>query len=311
MNMKTLVRRLGQREDLNFALTNRIPRRALTSFVGRVSRSERPWIRGPSIALWRVFTDLDLEEAETKDFRSLRGLFTRRLKPGARPVCAEPGILVSPCDAIVGAHGPIDGGTVLQAKGSPYSLRELLGDLALASTYTNGTYATLRLTSGMYHRFHAPHDCRVEQVRYIEGDTWNVNPAALQRVRKVFCKNERAVLRTRLSRGDHIVTLVPVGAILVASIRLHFLDVVQHLRRQPRPAAVACEVDLDKGDEMGWFENGSTIILIAPSGFELCPTISQGHRIRMGEALMRLPASPLRQLPEVNTKPLAQSASGK
>src|SRR5262245_14154832 len=104
MNMKTLVRRLGRREGLNFALTNRIPRRTLTSFVGWVSRVEHPWVRVPSIALWRFFTDLDLEEAETKDFRSLHELFTRRLKAGSRPVCTDPQILVSPCDAIVGAH---------------------------------------------------------------------------------------------------------------------------------------------------------------------------------------------------------------
>jgi phosphatidylserine decarboxylase len=290
MNMKLLMRRLGQREGINFVLTNRIPRRTLTRFVGWVSRIEHPWVRVPSIALWRVFTDLDLEEAEARQFRSLRELFTRRLKPGLRPVCVDPRILISPCDAIVGAHGRIDRGTVLQAKGSCYSLAELLDDDARGAEYEQGSYVTLRLTAGMYHRFHAPHDCRVEQVRYIPGDTWNVNPAALRRVEKVFCRNERAVLRARLGCGDHVVTLVPVGAILVASIRLHFLDVVEHLRKQPHPAAVACDADLSKGDEMGWFENGSTIILIAPRGFELCSTIGLDHRIRMGEALMRLPA---------------------
>ena len=82
----------------------------------------------------------------------------------------------------------------------------------------------------MYHRFHAPHDCRVEQVTYISGDTWNVNPIALRRVEKLFCKNERAVMRTRLAGSGHVVTLVPVAAILVASIRLHFLDVLLHLQ---------------------------------------------------------------------------------
>ena len=99
-----------------------------------------------------------------------------------------------------------------------------------SSRYRDGRYVTLRLTSSMYHRFHAPHDCHVEQVTYISGDTWNVNPIALKRVEKLFCKNERAVMRTRLTGTGHLVTLVPVAAVLVASIRLHFLDVLLHLR---------------------------------------------------------------------------------
>ena len=99
-------------------------------------------------------------------------------------------------------------------------------------TYRNGTYATLRLTSGMYHRFHAPHDCDVRQVTYISGDTWNVNPIALRRVERLFCKNERAIIRTTQTTTGYPITLVPVAAILVASIRLHFLDVVLGLKHR-------------------------------------------------------------------------------
>ena len=89
--------------------------------------------------------------------------------------------------------------------------------------FRNGCYITLRLTSSMYHRFHAPYDCNVDSVTHVSGDTWNVNPIALKRVERLFCKNERAVIRTRLA-GGHAVTLVPVAAILVAGIRLRFLD---------------------------------------------------------------------------------------
>ncbi len=96
---------------------------------------------------------------------------------------------------------------------------------ALVEAHRDGRYITLRLTSSMYHRFHAPYDCRIEQVSYITGDTWNVNPIALKRVERLFCKNERAVIRTRLAGGE-VLTLVPVAAILVASIRLRFLDVL-------------------------------------------------------------------------------------
>jgi len=127
------------------------------------------------------------------------------------------------CDAIVGACGVIAGTELYQAKGFPYTLQDLLCDPALVAPHRDGRYVTLRLTSSMYHRFHAPHDCRIEQVHYVSGDTWNVNPIALKRVERMFCKNERAVLRMRLAASGHTVTLVAVAAILVASIRLHCL----------------------------------------------------------------------------------------
>jgi phosphatidylserine decarboxylase len=140
----------------------------------------------------------------------------------------------------------------------------------------------------MYHRFHAPHDCRIEQVTYISGDTWNVNPIALKRVERLFCKNERAVLRTRLAASGHLITLVPVAAILVASIRLPFLDGVRDLRRLGRNV-ISCSADFAKGAEIGWFQHGSTIVLFAPDGFTLCDQVKEGAVIRMGQPLMRLP----------------------
>src|SRR5262245_3750984 len=160
-------------EDLNFLLTNRIPRRLATRFMGWFSRIEQPLVRDLSIAVWRLFSDLDLSEAKTTRFKSLHDCFTRELKDGARPIDADPQMLVSPCDAIVGACGTIAGSELLQIKGFPYTLQDLLGEPDLAEIYRGGRYATLRLTSSMYHRFHAPHDCRVEQVTYISGDTWN------------------------------------------------------------------------------------------------------------------------------------------
>lgn len=274
-------------EDINFLLTNRIPRRWLTLLMGWFSRIERPWVRAPSIAVWKLFSDLDLREARTTQFRSLHDCFTRQLKEGARPIDADPAVLVSPCDAVVGAVGRAVDGSVLQAKGFPYTLLELLGDPQLVSRYRNGTYVTLRLRADMYHRFHAPHDCRVEQVTYISGDTWNVNPIALRRIERLFCRNERAVIRCRLQSSEHLITLVPVAAILVASIRLHFLDTRLHLRYRG-PNVIPCEAPLRKGEEMGWFEHGSTIIVFAPPEFALRAGVRAGSEIRMGEPLLEL-----------------------
>jgi len=288
MTLRSQILRLFAQEDLNFLLTNRIPRRLATQFVGWFSKIEQPVVRDLSIALWGFFSDLDLSEAKKTQFRSMHDCFIRELKDGKRPIDSGAKILVSPCDAIIGACGTVADTTLHQIKGFAYTLDDLMCDRDLVEQHRNGRYVTLRLTPSMYHRFHAPHDCRVEQVTYISGDTWNVNPIALRRVEKLFCKNERAILKTTLSATGDVVTLVPVAAILVASIRLHFLDVLLSLKYRG-PNVVACDAHFRKGEEMGWFEHGSTIIMFAPRDFLLCDTVKEGATIRMGEPLMRLP----------------------
>ena len=287
MTIRGLISALTQQEDLNFLLTNRIPRAALTRFMGWFSKIENPVIRDASIACWRMFSDLDLTEAKKTGFRSLHDCFTRELKPGLRKPDPDPSIVVSPSDGIIGAHGAIADTELFQIKGAAYSLLDLLGDPKLVDAHRNGRFVTLRLTSSMYHRFHAPHDCRIEQVTFISGDTWNVNPIALRRIERLFCKNERAVIQTRLVSGESL-TLVPVAAILVASIRLHFLNIL--LNAQTRgPSVFPCDVSVRKGDELGWFEHGSTIIVLAPDHFEFCDNVKEGARILAGQPLMRKP----------------------
>jgi phosphatidylserine decarboxylase len=285
MTIKNLIAGLTQQEDLNFLLTNRIPRAAVTRFIGWFSKIEQPLIRDLSIACWRMFSDLDLSEAKKTSFKSLHDCFTRELRPGLRPADPDPAIVASPSDAIVGAHGAIADTELFQIKGAPYLLLDLLGDPALVEAHRNGRFITLRLTSSMYHRFHAPYDCRIERITFIHGDTWNVNPIALKRVERLFCKNERAVIQTHLSSGEAL-TLVPVAAILVASIRLHCLDRMLNAQTTG-PTEFRCDVSVRKGDELGWFEHGSTIIVLAPDHFEFCDDIVDGARIRAGQPLMR------------------------
>lgn len=285
---RSLLQSLLLQEDLNFLLTNRVPRIALTRLMGWFSKIRSPLLTRMSIAVWRLFTPLDLSDAKRQRFASLHDCFTRELQPGARQVDSDPALLASPCDAIVGACGRVHAGSVLQAKGMPYALADLFGDAARALPFEGGSYVTLRLTSSMYHRFHAPHDGRIEHVSYLAGDTFNVNPIALKRVQRLFCRNERALIRMTLADGTPL-ALVPVAAILVASIRLHFIDVLLHVR-WPGPTELPCNVNVTKGQELGWFEHGSTIIVFAPPGMELAPGIVTGQAIRMGQALMRLPA---------------------
>lgn len=288
MTIRQSIKNLLNQEDLNFLLTNRLPRKWLTEFMGRFSKVEHPWVRDASIAIWKYFSDLDLNEAKKSSFTSMHDCFTRELKEGARTIDMDPAVMSSPVDAFVGAHGQIEAGQLFQAKGFPYTLTDLIGTGEDASAWQAGYFVTLRLSSSMYHRFHAPHDCTVERVRYFSGDTWNVNPIALKRVEKLFCKNERAFLRTRLNSGPfagQTIALVPVAAILVASIRLHFLDVLFHLRYQGANP-IDCDAHFTKGQEMGWFQHGSTIVVLAPPGFRLVSNLDTGSQVKMGQALM-------------------------
>jgi phosphatidylserine decarboxylase len=288
MTLRATLAQIARHEDLNFLLTNRIPRRLLTRFVGWLAQVEQPLVRDASMFLWRLFSDLDLSEARRTEFRSLHDCFVRELKEGARSVDPDPAIIVSPCDAIVGACGAVRGTDVFQVKGFPYRLEDLLTDPAAAELYRDGTFVTLRLTASMYHRFHAPHDGTVEQVTYISGDTWNVNSIALKRIERLFCRNERAAIRLRLAATGDVLTLVPVAAILVASIRLRFLDIALDLR-EGGPRVIPCSAKVAKGEEMGWFQHGSTIIVLAPAGYRLCSPVAEGTPIKMGQPLMRRP----------------------
>ena len=286
--MKQLIQRISSQEDLNFLLTNRIPRITLTRFMGWWSQIKNPIIRDLSIGVWKLFSDLDLREASKTKFDSMHDCFVRELKPGSRTIDMRNEILSSPCDAIVGECGDIDHTQVFQAKGFPYSLSSLMGFTPrtgeLVESLKNGTYVTLRLTSSMYHRFHAPANATLTHVTHISGDTWNVNPIALKRVEQLFCKNERAVLNFELTDGTPMI-MVPVAAILVASLRLHAVNLLFHVD-YTGPNESPCAIQSYKGQELGWFQHGSTILLFVPKGFKLAEGIATGQRIKMGQALL-------------------------
>lgn len=285
MTSRHFLDRLLQQESLNFVLTNRLPRVALTRFMGRFSKVRQPLVRDVSIALFKFFGGLDLSEAKKQRFDSLHDCFVRELKEGARPFDADPQVICSPSDGVVGGHGRIAGDELLQIKGMPYSLTELLGSAELAAQHQGGTYVTLRLRASMYHRFHAPTDCTVQRVTHIQGDMWNVNPIALKRVPSLYCRNDRAVIEAALPSGQGL-TLVPVGAILVASVRLHFLGLNLHHDYRGEQV-IACDAPLRRGQEMGWFEHGSTIVVLAPRGMEFLEGLTTGTEVRAGQALLR------------------------
>ncbi len=268
-------------------LTNRLPRRWLTLFMGRFSKLENPIIRTLSIRIWQLFVDdLRLHEAKKSHFSSLHDCFIRELKTDARQVDRNPNVLTSPCDAVVGEHGTVSSGQVLQAKGFPYSVAELLGTRDAAAELEGAYFVTLRLKSSMYHRFHAPCDGNVAGLRYISGDTWNVNPIALKKVERLFCRNERLVLTLEREPAEAPTILVAVAAILVASMRIHGLDETLNLE-YAGVNEIPFERHVRKGDELGYFEHGSTIVMFADPSWTLVDSVETGDVIRMGRPLLQ------------------------
>jgi phosphatidylserine decarboxylase len=291
--MTKLFDRLINHPGLNYAVTNHIPRRLASRLAARFARIEQPLVRDLSIAVWqRCAGDLALHEARETQFRSLHECFIRELKPGMRPLDPDPHVLVSPADGIVVAHGPIAETTLVQAKGHRYTLEDLLIDPALVARLRHGSYVTLRLTASMYHRFHAPADGTIAAVRFVPGDTWNVNPPTLARVPRVYCRNTRAIVPIELDEGAAIV-LVPVGAILVGSIQLAFLPLALD-QGYRGPHAIACGRRIARGEELGYFRHGSTIVALAPPGLTIDAAVALDRRMRMGDALFRRRAATTR-----------------
>jgi len=273
-------------DRLSFWLTNRIPRHALTRFMGWFSRIESRWLTRLSVTVWQWFVDdLRLDEARHDRFDSLHACFTRQLEPGARRVDPDPDVVVSPCDAEVGAMGRIDQARLFQAKGLDYTLYELLADEALTHRHRDGHFVTLRLKSSMYHRFHAPDACRPEYVDYISGEVWNVNPPTLRCLEKVFCKNERVVIPLSREAAGQEITMVAVAAVLVASVRLHGVETTLD-RHYRGPCRLDWNRSFQRGEEMGYFEHGSTIIMLTGKQLVLHESLWSGNVIRVGQPLL-------------------------
>ena len=287
MTTRNLLKKMLAHEQFNFLITNRIPRLLLTQLIGRISKIRTPWFVKLSLSIWRYFGDLKLEESPQIQFDSIHDCFVRPIKPELRPIDRAPNCWCSPCDGMLGEFGIVESGMLYQAKGFPYCMNELMGPED-SQAWEGGIYVTIRITANMYHRFHAPADGRLTRLRYFSGDTWNVNPIALKRVEKLFCRNERVWMKFEVDQSDHALAMVAVAAVLVASVRLHDLDLLYHLNFKG-PDAQECNVSYWKGKEMGWFEHGSTIILFAPPGSKLVSGLSVGSELKVGQALLIKP----------------------
>jgi phosphatidylserine decarboxylase len=225
----------------------------------------------------KIGMDLTEAERDVSEYESFAALFTRRLRSDARPHQAEQSAIVSPVDGCISAVGLADGERLLQAKGMDYSLRELLGDDELADRLVGGAYMTLYLRPKDYHRIHAPIGGRVVSCRRWPGTIFPVQPSFLRHMRGLFVRNERLVLELDTDVGR--VAAVFVGAAAVGAITTPFEDGRASHRRFDPPIAV------ERGDEIGTFNLGSTVILLfEPNSLQLAP-LGVGDEVRVGQTV--------------------------
>jgi len=269
-----------------------LPRVALSRLFGALTRIRRPrWFARLSISVFhRIFARIDLSEAARgshEDYASLQDFFTRELREGARPIAQAP--LVAPCDGAFGQCGEIRTGTVLQAKGVPYLVADLLQEGHLAADLEGGAYFTIYLAPWNYHRVHHVLAGRMTASRHIPGDLWPVHKAAVEGIPKLFVRNERAWVAVRTEHG--LAVAVMVGAYNVGSIRLSSCPELGRSERgiwiPPTPVPVAA------GQELGIFELGSTVVLLVDKSLRHAACGADwpvlGDPVRTGTALSPAP----------------------
>ena len=272
-------------------LVRLLPRRLASRFMGWLGRQRWPsFVLQPFLRWYVERYGARVEDAPKPlpAYETFLEFFTRPLRAGARPLPADPEVIISPCDGKVSNCGRIEAGLLLQIKNVWYSVADLLGSPAAAADLDGGYYMTIYLAPGDYHRYHWPFAGTVHTVRHLPGDLWPVNERAVDSVPGVFAVNERVAVLGHMASGAPF-AYVPVGALNVGSIKLAFRDVqTNQCCKRATPLADRLTVRGERGDEFGLFEFGSTVVLlIGPGGGDLTrwpPRTS----FRMGEAIGRV-----------------------
>lgn len=266
-----------------------LPRFWLTRIVYRIarirSRRTKNFLITRFVAAFGVDTS-DCGRPVPGGYRSFNDFFTRELRNGARDVDESAASIASPVDGTVSALGPINGRQVFQAKGKDYSLDDLLSiDLSDADSLAGGSFATIYLAPYNYHRVHAPIAGRLTSLRYIPGDLFSVNAATVKQLPRLFARNERLVCRFESALGPHFVILV--GALNVGSMTTPWTGEIRPSRRgmaQVYDVNDKDGIDVSKGELLGWFNMGSTVIMLFPPGAaNWRQEIGPGETLRMGE----------------------------
>jgi phosphatidylserine decarboxylase len=275
------------RDETFMTLMRLLPRSAVSTTVGRLTRAPVP-ARVHQMAM-RAFVrqygvNMDEAEAPVEHYPTFAQFFTRRLKAAARPIDADPKVIVSPVDGAVSEAGAITDGRCLQAKGIYFPVGELLGDAQDAQAFDGGQFATIYLAPKDYHRIHSPLEGKITGYRYLPGEFWPVNPASVRLKDALFAVNERLV--TWLDTAWGKVAVVAVGATCVARIHASYDAIVTHTGSPRKSHTYERPIAVEKGGELGMFEMGSTVILLFQAGrMKWDEGLKPGVTLRLGQRI--------------------------
>lgn len=264
-----------------------LPQHLISRAAGKLANSRWIWLKNTLIKAFIKRYKVNMSEAAIEDYRAyptFNQFFTRELKPDARPLVSHPNVAVCPADGVVSQAGKIKQGRMFQAKGHYFNLVELLGgSQAKSLPFWNGSYATIYLAPKDYHRVHMPFAGQLEEMVYIPGRLFSVNPATTQAIPRLFARNERMVAFFSTAIGEMAVIMV--GAIIVASIETSWGGLISPARqREIQTIRYTNEnIFLNKGDELGKFQVGSTaIVLFANNEIRWAENIAAANSVLMG-----------------------------
>ena len=279
--------------DRAFALLQLcLPTRFISWLVFKLTRIESPGFKNAFIRRFMEVFQVTLDEAEhdrPEAYRHFNAFFTRALKEGARPLDPDPLKLISPVDGTVSQLGTIDGERIFQAKGQSFTASELLGDAELARPFIGGSFCTIYLAPYNYHRIHMPLAGLLKEWLLVPGRLFSVNPATARAMPRLFARNERVVTMFDTASGP--LALVLVGALNVGSMETVWAGQITppHIRSGLGRWSSARKIQLDRGEEMGRFNMGSTVVLLLPPGkVEWGETFGPAVTVRMGQGIGRL-----------------------
>jgi phosphatidylserine decarboxylase len=278
---------------LKLALHQWLPAKALSRLMYALSHSQIGWVKDLFISTILRHFDVNMAEAaepNPKNYSSFNAFFTRPLKAGARPLDPDPLALLSPADGVISQSGPITGDAVFQAKGRSYSLRALLGgDAQLAAQFADGWFATIYLSPRDYHRVHMPAAGKLLSTTLIPGRLFSVQPFTVERIDALFARNERVSAVFAHPSGFSF------AQVLVAAVNVSGIETVwagemtpPYAKRIDHRDYADQSVALARGEEMGRFNFGSTVILVMPPGTVANADLQPGMRVQMGQRLATL-----------------------
>jgi len=284
-------------DKLKIALQYAMPKHLLSRLVGKLAAAELGVITTSVIKWFIKQYKIDMNEAaqsEPEAYSSFNAFFTRALKPGIRPLCQDDDYIVHPVDGAVSQCGPIKEGRIFQAKGHDYSSLALLGDQSDdAKRFEGGDFATIYLAPKDYHRIHMPIKGTLSKMTYVPGELFSVNPLTAENVPGLFARNERVVAIFETEIGPMAIVLV--GATIVASIETVWAGTVtpptgKRVFTWDYPTEGPEALTLDKGDEMGRFKLGSTVVILFAKDAleEFADDVKPKAVTRMGQAFAKI-----------------------